>query len=90
MYIATICVTRLSTIFRYGLTLHDGMHELRKCLDSMGLVKGLTSDEKDPEEFLNLLLDKTFATPPPIELRFVNRTYNIHVFKVFDLLRHME
>ena len=46
------------------------MHELRRELDDWGLVKGLTGEEKDPEELLNLLLVHTFNTPSPIVLRY--------------------
>lgn len=58
------------TFIRYGLTQKQGMHSLRKLLDESGSVKGMKSDEKDPEEFLNLLLVNTFDTPAPIHLRY--------------------
>ncbi|XP_077542882.1 ubiquitin carboxyl-terminal hydrolase CYLD isoform X2 [Haemaphysalis longicornis] len=34
---------------------HENIMQLRHCLDALGGVKGLTTEEKDPEEFLNSL-----------------------------------
>jgi len=46
------------------------MHGLRKLLDDIGSVQGLRGEEKDPEEFLNLLLVDVLNAEPPILLRF--------------------
>ena len=47
------------------------MHKFRKLLDDLGMVKGLRRDEKDPEEFINLILDSVFKVPPSFLLRYV-------------------
>ncbi|XP_067928941.1 ubiquitin carboxyl-terminal hydrolase CYLD-like [Watersipora subatra] len=65
---------------KYGLAQKKGMHELRKLLAEWGLVKGLTEDEKDPEEFLNLLLVNTFVTPSPIVL---SNGQESHLFQIY-------
>lgn len=49
----------------------DAMHKLRKLLDDLGMVKGLRREEKDPEEFINLVLDNVFKVPPSLQLRYV-------------------
>ena len=45
------------------------MHALRNKLDLMDLVKGLKTEEKDPEELINLLLVHVFRTKALISLR---------------------
>ena len=57
--------------YRNGLVVKEAMHKLRKLLDDLGMVKGLRRDEKDPEEFINLILDSVFKVPPSFLLRYV-------------------
>lgn len=56
--------------FRNGLVKAASMQRLRKLLDDLGLVRGMTIDEQDPEEFINLLLVKVFHSPPPLRFRY--------------------
>lgn len=42
----------------------DRVLKLRKTLEDICSVKGLTSEEKDPEEFLNILLAETLKATP--------------------------
>lgn len=55
--------------FRYGYVSKSYINQLRQYLDELGRVDGMRSDEKDPEEFLNLLLTDVFHHKPSIELR---------------------
>lgn len=42
----------------------DRVMKLRKLLDRLGSVSGLTSEEKDPEEFLHCLLSEIMRVEP--------------------------
>ncbi|KPM04948.1 ubiquitin carboxyl-terminal hydrolase CYLD-like protein [Sarcoptes scabiei] len=46
----------------------DRVMRLRKILDKISSVRGLTSEEKDPEEFINLLLNEILKTDPFLKL----------------------
>lgn len=46
----------------------DRVMHLRQLLEQISPVRGLTSEEKDPEEFLNLLLTKILKTDPFLKL----------------------
>ncbi|XP_076818225.1 ubiquitin carboxyl-terminal hydrolase CYLD-like [Clavelina lepadiformis] len=47
----------------------DRIMLLRELLDELGSVTGLTNEEKDPEEFLQTLLNHVFKAEPLFELR---------------------
>nr|XP_009860718.1 ubiquitin carboxyl-terminal hydrolase CYLD [Ciona intestinalis] len=47
----------------------DMIMKLRELLDELGSVSGLTNEEKDPEEFLQTLLNHVFKAEPLFELR---------------------
>lgn len=46
----------------------DKVLKLRHLLDKLGLMQGLMGEEKDPEEFLSLLLQKVMRSEPFIKL----------------------
>lgn len=46
----------------------DRVMHLRQLLERISSVRGLTSEEKDPEEFLNLLLNEILKTDPFLKL----------------------
>lgn len=46
----------------------DRVMHLRQLLEKISSVRGLTSEEKDPEEFLNLLLNQILKTDPFLKL----------------------
>lgn len=47
----------------------DRVMELRKLLDQLSSVSGLTSEEKDPEEFLNSLLAQILRAEPFLKVK---------------------
>lgn len=53
----------------------DRVMKLRKFLDQLSSVSGLTSEEKDPEEFLNSLLSQIMKVEPFLKVRLT--FYNI-------------
>lgn len=46
----------------------DRVMHLRQLLEKISSVRGLTSEEKDPEEFINLLLNEILKTDPFLKL----------------------
>lgn len=75
----------------------DRVLKLRKMLEDVCSVKGLTSEEKDPEEFLNILLAEALKAEPFLQLNtgqaafcyqlFVDRDDRLHfpsVQQLFD------
>lgn len=48
------------------------MLRLREMLEETCSIKGLTSEEKDPEEFINILLAETLKVEPFLKVRSVN------------------
>ena len=52
----------------HGFVRADRVMELRRLLDKLSSVRGLTSEEKDPEEFLNMLLADILVTEPYLKL----------------------
>ncbi len=46
----------------------DRVMHLRQLLERISSMRGLTSEEKDPEEFLNLLLNQILKTDPYLKL----------------------
>lgn len=46
----------------------DRVMHLRQLLERISSVRGLTSEEKDPEEFINLLLNEILKTDPFLKL----------------------
>lgn len=46
----------------------DRVMHLRQLLERISSVRGLTSEEKDPEEFLNMLLNDVLKTDPYLKL----------------------
>ncbi|XP_006811818.1 ubiquitin carboxyl-terminal hydrolase CYLD-like [Saccoglossus kowalevskii] len=57
---------------RNGFVRADRVNDLRKLLDRLGSVSGLTSEEKDPEEFLNTLLQQVCKAEPFLKLKSPN------------------
>ncbi len=58
----------------------DKVMKLRKLLDGLTSVKGLTTEEKDPEEFLNSLLTQTLRAAPFLEL---SSGQTAHLYQLF-------
>jgi len=59
----------------------DKVMKLRQLLDSLTSVKGLMSEEKDPEELLNSLLSQTLKATPFLELSPSDQT--AHLYQLF-------
>lgn len=53
---------------------------LRKLLDQLSSVSGLTSEEKDPEEFLNSLLAQILKAEPFLKLNSGHEAYYYQLF----------
>lgn len=53
---------------------------LRKLLDQLSSVSGLTSEEKDPEEFLNSLLAQILKAEPFLKLNSGQESYYYQLF----------
>uniref|UniRef100_UPI00358EC3A4 ubiquitin carboxyl-terminal hydrolase CYLD isoform X3 n=1 Tax=Myxine glutinosa TaxID=7769 RepID=UPI00358EC3A4 len=53
---------------RHGYVSATKVMQLRKELDSMGCVTGLTNEEKDPEEFLNILFQHVLKVDPFLKI----------------------
>ena len=58
----------------------DRVMKLRRLLDSLTSVRGLMSEEKDPEELLNSLLSQTLRAAPFLEL---SSGQNAHLYQLF-------
>jgi len=58
----------------------DRVMKLRQLLDSLTSVRGLMSEEKDPEELLNSLLSQTLKASPFLEL---SSGQNAHLYQLF-------
>lgn len=49
----------------------DRVMKLRQLLDKLSSVSGLTSEEKDPEEFLNCILSQIFKAEPFLKVLYL-------------------
>lgn len=58
----------------------DRVMSLRKLLDQLSSVSGLTSEEKDPEEFLNSLLAQILKAEPFLKLNSGQEAYYYQLF----------
>ncbi|KAK9686915.1 CAP-Gly domain [Popillia japonica] len=58
----------------------DRVMHLRKLLDQLSSVSGLTSEEKDPEEFLNSLLAQILKAEPFLKLNSGQEAYHYQLF----------
>ncbi|XP_022239709.1 ubiquitin carboxyl-terminal hydrolase CYLD-like isoform X2 [Limulus polyphemus] len=58
----------------------DRVMQLRTLLDELGSIRGLTSEEKDPEEFLNSLLNQILKAEPFLKLSSGQDTYLYQLF----------
>ncbi|KAG1682123.1 Ubiquitin carboxyl-terminal hydrolase CYLD [Nymphon striatum] len=58
----------------------DRVMKLRKLLDELSSVSGLTSEEKDPEEFLNSLLNQIMKAEPFLKLSSGQESYFYQLF----------
>ncbi|KAH8263106.1 hypothetical protein KR044_004365, partial [Drosophila immigrans] len=58
----------------------DRVMKLRKLLDQLSSVSGLTSEEKDPEEFLNSLLSQIMRVEPFLKLSSGQDSYFYQLF----------
>lgn len=58
----------------------DKVLKLRRQLDKLGSVEGLTSEEKDPEEFLSSLLEQIMKADPFIQLNSGQQSYFYQLF----------
>lgn len=58
----------------------DRVMTLRKLLDQLSSVSGLTSEEKDPEEFLNSLLAQILKAEPFLKLNSGQESYYYQLF----------
>ncbi|KAK4879570.1 hypothetical protein RN001_007716 [Aquatica leii] len=62
----------------------DRVMNLRKLLDQLSSVSGLTSEEKDPEEFLNSLLAQILKAEPFLKLSSGQEAYHYQLFMEKD------
>ena len=60
----------LHFIFRYFYVRADKVMKLRHLLDKLGNISGMMNEEKDPEEFLNLLLNEIMRAEPFLYIRY--------------------
>ncbi|TMW42367.1 hypothetical protein DOY81_012553, partial [Sarcophaga bullata] len=58
----------------------DRVMKLRQLLDKLSSVSGLTSEEKDPEEFLNCLLSQIMRAEPFLKLNSGQDAYYYQLF----------
>ncbi|XP_076323351.1 ubiquitin carboxyl-terminal hydrolase CYLD-like [Tachypleus tridentatus] len=58
----------------------DRVMHLRKLLEELGSVRGLTSEEKDPEEFLNSLLQQILKAEPFLKLSSGQESFFYQLF----------
>ncbi|XP_018326905.1 ubiquitin carboxyl-terminal hydrolase CYLD [Agrilus planipennis] len=58
----------------------DRVMDLRKLLDQLSSVSGLTTEEKDPEEFLNCLLAQILKAEPFLKLNSGQESYYYQLF----------
>lgn len=58
----------------------DRVMKLRRLLDELSSVTGLTSEEKDPEEFLNSLLAQILRAEPFLKLSSGQEAYHYQLF----------
>lgn len=58
---------------------------LRQLLEKLSSVTGLTSEEKDPEEFLNSLLAQIMKAEPFLKVRFLETSFLVF-FKISGLV----
>ncbi|XP_040568513.1 ubiquitin carboxyl-terminal hydrolase CYLD [Lepeophtheirus salmonis] len=65
----------------------DKVMKLRKFLDSLSNVQGLTSEEKDPEELLNSLLCQTLKADPFLHLSSGQTSHYYQLFVERDEFR---
>ena len=54
---------------RYFYVRADKVMRLRHLLDKLGNISGMMNEEKDPEEFLNLLLNEIMRAEPFLHIR---------------------
>lgn len=55
----------------------DRVLRLREMLEETCSIKGLTSEEKDPEEFINILLAETLKAEPFLKVSSVNYVFPV-------------
>ncbi|KAJ8973997.1 hypothetical protein NQ317_002393 [Molorchus minor] len=58
----------------------DHVMKLRRLLDRLSNVSGLTSEEKDPEEFLNSLLAEILKAEPFLKLNSGQEAFHYQLF----------
>nr|CAG4638344.1 EOG090X03LH [Cyclestheria hislopi] len=58
----------------------DKIMKLRRLLEKLSSVKGLTNEEKDPEEFLHCLLSQTLRAEPFLKLNSGQEAYHHQLF----------
>nr|CAG4646923.1 EOG090X03LH [Megafenestra aurita]SVE92296.1 EOG090X03LH [Megafenestra aurita] len=58
----------------------DKVMKLRRLLQKLSSVKGLTNEEKDPEEFLHCLLSQTLRAEPFLKLNSGQEAYHHQLF----------
>ncbi|XP_063239816.1 ubiquitin carboxyl-terminal hydrolase CYLD [Bacillus rossius redtenbacheri] len=58
----------------------DRVMKLRTLLENLSSVSGLTSEEKDPEEFLNSLVAQTLRAEPLLKLSSGQEAYHYQLF----------
>ena len=59
----------LTLCYRYFYVRADKVMKLRHLLDKLGNISGMMNEEKDPEEFLNLLLNEIMRAEPFLYIR---------------------
>jgi ubiquitin thioesterase CYLD len=68
--ISTILLTKIvNPLRKRGVVRCEPVLELREQLDTLGKITGLLQDEKDPEEFLNLLFKHALSASPFVSIQ---------------------
>jgi len=72
---------------RNGVVRYESVMQLRNKLEELGKMKGIAQDEKDPEEFLNMLFKHTLQVEPFIHIRRpfgTEQEYFVQLFLEYD------
>ncbi|XP_063056862.1 ubiquitin carboxyl-terminal hydrolase CYLD isoform X2 [Engraulis encrasicolus] len=68
---------------RHGFVEASSVMRLRKQLQERGYCATFTTDEKDPEEFLSLIMNKILSLEPPIKLCSGGRIQSSFCYQIF-------
>ncbi|XP_031430145.1 ubiquitin carboxyl-terminal hydrolase CYLD isoform X2 [Clupea harengus] len=79
----TLLLDIVNPLRRRGFVEAGSVMKLRKQLQERGYCPTFTTDEKDPEEFLSLIMNKILSLEPPIKLCSGNRVQSSYCYQIF-------